>query len=68
MTDLDAVEDGRNVLVTTKSTNNDHCSDLLETGDPNTRAELTVSLPEAVAGTIFVGTPEETTESASGAA
>jgi len=28
----------------------------------------TVSLPEAVAGTIFVGTPEETTESASGAA
>ncbi|WP_256295835.1 DUF7504 family protein [Haloarchaeobius salinus] len=47
MTDRDTIGDTGNVLVTTAATDHGHCSDLLETGDPNTRAELTVSLPEA---------------------
>lgn len=47
MTDSDTVGDTGNVLVATESTTHDYCSDLLETGDPNVRAELTISLPEA---------------------
>jgi hypothetical protein len=60
MTDLDAVEDGWNVLVTTESADHDHCSDMLETGDPTTRAELTVSLPEAQAEQTGFGSASNT--------
>lgn len=38
--DRHAVRDSGNVLVTDKTTTHDHCSDLLETGDPSDQAEL----------------------------
>ena len=49
MTDLPLDADTANVLITDVSTDDGTCADLLKTPDSSTRAELTVSLPEAQA-------------------